>query len=172
MGDKNDKKFDNFGSEATQRDKKIDTRSNILDDTMVNIARNALTPEQAEEYKKVGEFMYNDNTFRQISMGPTIKPSTSIDYIATATESLKAGLDPKDLSRSELQALIEVYGERWFEKFEISEQDAKEVLEINLNISSRQQKRLYKRQCEKQARKEAILEKAKAKTKDKSKKET
>ena len=95
----------------------------LYNNPMVDMAKKALTPEQIEEYKKVGEYMYNNTNYKINEIGSKIKSPQEEDLILYATESLKSGLDPNDLSDDELRALIGVYGEKWYEKFDYREEE-------------------------------------------------
>lgn len=85
---------------------------------MIEAAKKAMTPEQLEEYKKIGEYMYNSVDYKTTtSAGVQIRESKDEDLLLYATEALKAGGDPKDLTEPELQVLCKVYGETWYERF-------------------------------------------------------
>lgn len=86
-------------------------------------ACSSLTPEQIEEYKKMGEYMYNNNDYNINMTGSKIKPPQEQDLLAYAIQGLNAGLEPNMLSGPEIQALTAVYGERWFEKFGFKKED-------------------------------------------------
>jgi len=90
---------------------------------MVQNARKAMTPEQLEEYKKIGQYMYNSVNYKIAETGSQVKPPTEENLILYATESLKSGLSPFDLSDEELRALVQVYGQKWYEKFDFVEDE-------------------------------------------------
>lgn len=99
--------------------KKID----LFNNPMVDMARKAMTPEQIEEYKRIGEYMYNDKAFELFTNGSKIKKSTNTDYLKYAEISLKSGLDPFELSPPEIESLEEAYGSEWFKKFGYNENE-------------------------------------------------
>jgi hypothetical protein len=95
----------------------------LFNNPMVEAARKAMTPEQKEEYKKIGEYMYNNEVYKVIEVGSKIKEADNSQLILYATEALKSGGNPHDLSAAELTALINVYGDRWYEKFGFEENE-------------------------------------------------
>lgn len=126
---------------------------------MIDAARKAMTPEQIEEYKKVGEYMYNSVNYRISEIGSQVKESSEEDLILYATEGLNSGLDPYDLSQEELRALINVYGEEWYNMFDytsdevpkptiqlVTAQDAQQEIERQANTLNKKSK---KKKCKK-----------------------
>ncbi len=121
---------------------------NIFDTNISQIvqrAKNALTEEQKEEYKKIGEYMFTKTNYQTLEMGSTLSDPTEQDILFYATEALKSGGEPKDLSVKELQILSNVYGEKWYEKFGFTENE----LLLNCGVLNRKQRR----QLEKNIRK-------------------
>lgn len=95
----------------------------LFNNPMVEAARKAMTPEQQEEYKRVGEYMYNNDVYKVNEVGSRVKEAGNADLILYATEALKSGGNPNDLSGAELRALIDVYGDKWYEKFGFEESE-------------------------------------------------
>ena len=58
----------------------------LFNNPMVDSAKKALTPEQMEEYKKIGEYMYNNDVFK--SGGNIVNTEESI--LMYAVESLRS----------------------------------------------------------------------------------
>lgn len=99
------------------------TQNDLFTNPMVESARRALSPEQLEEYKRMGEYMYNSVDYKMAACGSQVKESKDEDLILYATEALKSGADPNDLSENELQALCKIYGDQWYEKFGFEENE-------------------------------------------------
>jgi hypothetical protein len=95
----------------------------LFNNPMVEAAKKSMTPEQLEEYKRIGEYMYNNDVYKVSEVGSKIKQPENVDLILYATEAIKSGANPNDLSSSELRALIDVYGEKWYEKFGFEESE-------------------------------------------------
>ncbi len=89
----------------------------LFNNPMVEAAKKSMTPEKLEEYKRVGEYMYNNDVYKVSEIGSKVKQPENSDLILYATQSLKSGGSPHDLSGSELRALIDVYGDNWYERF-------------------------------------------------------
>jgi uncharacterized protein YPO0396 len=90
---------------------------------MIDSARRAMTQEQLEEYKKIGEYMYNSVDYKTAAAGVQVRESKDEDLLVYATEALKAGGDPNDLTEPEIQVLNKVYGEKWYERFGFEENE-------------------------------------------------
>lgn len=108
------------------------------------MAKNALTEEQKEEYKKIGEYMYQTDVSKVKHNGSQVVKVNKADLLIYAESGLRSGLSPKDLTADELASLINAYGERWFERFDISEEEANLVPKM-----CRQQRRELERQAKK-----------------------
>jgi hypothetical protein len=90
-------------------EKKID----LFNNPMVASATKALTDEQREQYRIMGEHMFNTMTFDN-----TPNPQQELrDLLLYTRESLKSGLHPSDLNPKEIQAMYEIYGDKWYEEF-------------------------------------------------------
>ena len=90
----------------------------LYNNPMVTSAINSLSPEEIEQYKRIGEYMYNSIDYKEVGMVSNVKPQNTKDTLLYAEISLKSGLSPFDLSKDELTSLIEKYGEKWYERFE------------------------------------------------------
>lgn len=120
----------------------------FFDNPMVNSAKKALTTEQQEEYKKIGEYMYNNQNFNFVETTHINNKPTVSDLASYAMEAIKAGGHPRDLSEDELQSLKQVYGPKWFEKFDYTEEDIpKGVFEF---LEKPKMNRAQRRQIEKE----------------------
>ena len=103
----------------------------LFNNPMVEAAKKSMTPEQLEEYKRVGEYMYNNDVYKVSEIGSKIKQPENSDLILYATQSLKSGGSPHDLSGSELRALIDVYGDNWYERFGFTDDEVpKPVIQL------------------------------------------
>lgn len=140
----------------------------LYNNPMINAAKKALSPEQMEEYKRIGNYMYNNTNYNTLETTPKINKPTSQELCMYALEFIKAGGEPVNLSEEELNALVQIKGKKWYEEFGFEEKDipkpmielldSKEGLEIvesqlkNLKIT-RQERRAIERKLEKQKNK-------------------
>lgn len=114
--------------EERERNKALRKRdNNLFNNPMVNSARNALTDEQKEEYKKIGEQMYNTVDFNSAGTDPLAE---SVAYIR---EGLKSGLHPSFLPEDEIKVLEEYYGKEWYKHFGYSTLDIDEEADESQN---------------------------------------
>lgn len=105
--------------------------NDLFNNPMIDMAKKALTPEQIEDYKRIGEYMYNSTNYQISETGSKIREPTEENLFLYAVEGLKSGLDPNDLSDGELRALIRFYGDNWYEKFGFKKEDVpKPILEL------------------------------------------
>lgn len=133
----------------------------ILKSPYVDMAKKALTPEQLEEYKRIGNYMYETDVYQKAEFGEKLKEAKVEDFASYATEGLKSGLNPMELSQKEVKALIDQYGKEWYTHFGYTKEEVPEytitaykgqdISELNL---SRQQRRWLERKVEKVKRKE------------------
>lgn len=95
----------------------------LFNNPMVDAAKKALTPEQLEDYKRMGEYMYNSIDYKNAVMDPKVKETKEEDFVMYAVQALKAGGDPNDLTEPEIQGLNKVYGDKWYEMFGLEEHE-------------------------------------------------
>jgi hypothetical protein len=102
--------------------------NDLYDNPMTRAAKNAMTPEQLEEYKKIGEHMYNGVDYKIKEMGSEVKEPSKEELAMYATQALNSGLNPFDLSDQEVKALNEVYGHKWYLNFDYKEDEVPKPL--------------------------------------------
>ena len=129
----------------------------LFNNPMVESARKAMSPEQQEEYKRIGEYMYNNDVYKVNEIGSKVKEAGNADLILYATEALKSGGNPNDLSGAELRALIDIYGDRWYEKFGFEESEVpKPVIQLvttdDAKTAIEKQEKMMKRKGKKNRR--------------------
>lgn len=107
-------------------EKKID----LFDNPMVDAAKKSMTPEQLESYKEMGKYMYSTN-FQVKEAGEKKKPDDA-EIAQYALNAVRSGLEPKELTQRELQALWGICGAKWYEEFGYAKED---VPEVSVNIS-------------------------------------
>lgn len=108
----------------------------LFNNHMVDSAKRALTTEQKDEYKRIGEYMYNNQNYNTVETGQKVKQADSNELLFYAGQALKSGGDPHDLSQPELQSLVHFYGNKWYENFGFSED---EVPKINTQLVTAEQ---------------------------------
>jgi hypothetical protein len=99
---------------------KTTVTGNLFDNPMVKAAREQMTPEQIEDYKKKGEQMYGgiDHTRDFDPFEERLKQSAI--YIISG---LKSGLRPNQLKEDELEVLTQIHGETWYINYGFTKED-------------------------------------------------
>ena len=85
-------------------------KNDLFNNPMVESALKALTPEQLEEYERIGKYMFQTDFTATQGPDPEKEMKEAIFYIR---EGLKSGLHPEDLSPKELEIMYDVYGDDW-----------------------------------------------------------
>ena len=120
---KTDKKKKRMVKKEVVRQNKIN--STLFDNPMVRSIMTKLSPEEIDQYKKIGESLYGEIDFEKSEILSNTAPFISNDVIAYITAGINSGLHPRDIDEAEKNVLKETYGEKWFEKFGYSEDDLK-----------------------------------------------
>jgi len=108
------------------------SKMDLFNNPMVTSALKAMTPEQVESYKKMGEVMYkNMDKMNQENKNLPESFQEATAYIITG---LHSGLHPRDMDINEIILLTNTMGEKWYEQFGYSKEDIPEV-SINLDDS-------------------------------------
>lgn len=111
----NDEKINNEQfAPATMDEMKKYLQDQLFNNEMIKQARESMTPEQLEEYKKKGEEFFANVDFEDKD-GNTIPPVESA--CAYITEGLKSGIHPSYLDDDEKRVMEEIYGKEWYKKW-------------------------------------------------------
>jgi hypothetical protein len=108
------------------------TESNLWNNDMVKNAVNALSPEDKERYKMIGESMYKDVNFdtSQLNDSNSNIPPFLSDATAYILECIKSGLHPSMLNENEKMILTEVLGKDWYTKYGYVEADLTDIVTL------------------------------------------
>lgn len=97
----------------------------LFEGNLAQTALASLTPEQKENYKKIGEHMFGNTDFE--SENPHL--DSVFEQVSFQVKAqLNSGLHPSMLLENEQEIMKEVYGEKWFEKWGYTSDDLKEVV--------------------------------------------
>jgi hypothetical protein len=101
---------------AIARDESATDLVQRMNPDLYNQAKGMMTPEQIEEYKKMGEKMYNTVDFgaSEILNNPDDPLAESVAYIS---EAIKSGLHPSFLDENEVKVMEDACGEEWYKHF-------------------------------------------------------
>lgn len=93
----------------------------LWDNPMVRAARNALSKEDIEKYKKIGEDYFNSVNFETSEVNNSHDPMHEVvNYIESMIQS---GLHISDLTKDEAFMMSEIYGDEWYKKYGYSKDD-------------------------------------------------
>ncbi len=94
----------------------------IWDNPFAKLALNAMTAEQKENYREIGENMYSNVNFEDSKILNT-EPEPMAESIAYISTALKSGLHVDFLNEEEIAVLKDVYGEEWYTRFGYTRED-------------------------------------------------
>jgi hypothetical protein len=99
----------------------------IFDNPVFKKMMDNMSEEDLAEYKRIGEYMYNNQNYEDSERLNNLPPPLS-ESVAYISEGLKSGLHPKELSKDETSVMKEAYGDKWYEKFDYTSEDMKHAL--------------------------------------------
>lgn len=116
--------------------KKVDCISNInkpsqddlFDNPMVRAAMAAMSDEDKEKYRILGEHMYKDVDFEKNTVNTIPEPMA--EAVAYVEMQLKSGIHPSFLEDNEKYLLEDVYGKEWYTKWGYIEADLLEIVTV------------------------------------------
>ena len=101
------------------------SKMDLFNNPMVTSALKAMTPEQVDSYKKMGEVMYKN--MDKMNQENSNLPESFHEATAYIITGLHSGLHPRDMDINEIILLTNTMGEKWYEEFGYSKEDIPEV---------------------------------------------
>ena len=105
--------------------------SDLFTNPMVQQAKQAMTQEQLDEYKRIGEEMYNSISFEDInSQGKFATENAEaieLENVAQTKLMLQSGILPSYLSTQENDMMKNAGGEKWYEQYGFLETDLNRI---------------------------------------------
>ena len=98
----------------------------LWDNPMTRSAMKAMSPEELQRYKDIGESMYGNVNFEASKVLNNIPPPME-EAVAYVEESLKSGLHPTMLEENEIALLVDVRGALWYKMWGYEEEDLTEI---------------------------------------------
>lgn len=115
-------------------DKQPITKSEVSDydlfnNPMVTAALAAMSPEDKEQYRLIGEQMYGNINFEDARYlrNPEVQMS---EALACLESQIRSGLHPSDMSDNEKAVLKDAYGEQWYEKWNFVKEDLTQITTV------------------------------------------
>ena len=104
-------------SKQTQDEKKEEiSQGDLFDNPMVRSALKAMSPEERQRYKEIGEQMYGTVNFVDSKIINEM-PVPMAEAVAHITHGLRSGLDVSDMDMNEIALMVEGYGKDWYKDF-------------------------------------------------------
>ena len=104
--------------------------SELFNNPMVKSALQSMSERDRENYRKIGQSMYNSVNFQDNTILNNMAVSGE-DISLYAIEGLKSGLNPNSLTPLEVSALKDKYGLEWYKKFGYELDDVKDIENIS-----------------------------------------
>ena len=101
----------------------------LFNNSMVRSALSAMSPEQKQHYKEIGEKMYNSMNFKDSEV-LNAAPAPMAEAAAYVIEGLKSGLHPSYLDENEVALMKDLYGEKWYVKWDATEEEMQKIVVI------------------------------------------
>lgn len=103
--------------------------NDLFDNPMVHAALAAMSPEEKENYQRIGEQMYGNMNFEDARF--LINPDAKMNEALACLESqLRSGLHPSDLEDNEKAVLKDAYGDNWYEKWGFVNEDLVKIVTV------------------------------------------
>lgn len=97
----------------------------LFDNPMVRSALKAMTPQQRQRYKEIGEQMYGTVNFTDSKIINEM-PVPMAEATAHIALGLRSGLDISDMDMNEISLMVEGYGKDWYKDFGFEIEDLPE----------------------------------------------
>jgi hypothetical protein len=107
----------------------ISNGNDLFDNPMTRAAISALSEEQKEKYRRIGEAMYSGINFEDQQSLNNMPPPMS-EAVAYLESQIQSGLHPSMLEANEKAILADAYGEKWYEKWGYVEQDLTDIFTV------------------------------------------
>lgn len=106
----------------------------LFDNPMVRAAMSALSAEEKEQYKKIGEQMYGNMNFEDARylINPEVRMTEALECLEGQ---LRSGLHPSDMEENEKALLKDAYGDEWYKKWGFIKKDLDEIVIKNSDIN-------------------------------------
>jgi len=111
----------------TNTQKSTQVGNDLFDNPMVRSAMAALSDEQKQKYKTIGDHLYGRINF---DTGQSLEPpiAEAVAYIET---SLQSGMHPSMLEENDHALLKEQYGDEWYKQWGYVKEDLTEMVTFN-----------------------------------------
>jgi hypothetical protein len=107
--------------------------NDLFDNPMVRAAMNAMSEEQKEKYRILGEGLYGSINFEDEQYINNMPPAMT-QAIMYIENQITSGLHPSMLESNEKELLKDAYGEKWYSKWGYVEGDLTDIVTLHPNL--------------------------------------
>ena len=118
------------------KERSNEKENSLWNNSMITSALNAMSDEDRENYKKLGESMFSNINFETESI--TDKNNVPLflnDAASYICESIKSGLHPSMLTDDEKVVMENVLGKEWYKKYDYTKEDLDDILKLKKSDS-------------------------------------
>ena len=118
------------------KERENEKQNSLWNNSMITSALNAMSDEDRENYKKLGESMFADINFETASI--TDKNNVPLflnDAASYICESIKSGLHPSMLTDDEKVVMENVLGKEWYKKYDYTKEDLDDIVTLKKSDS-------------------------------------
>jgi hypothetical protein len=119
------------------KERENEKQNSLWNNSMITSALNAMSDEDRENYKKLGESMFADINFETASI--TDKNNVPLflnDAASYICESIKSGLHPSMLTDDEKIVMENVLGKEWYKKYDYTKEDLDDIVTLQKSNES------------------------------------
>jgi hypothetical protein len=128
----NNKKVKREKKGKSESKSEIRTTGNLFNNPMIESALKALSPEDLERYREIGEKMYGTVDFEENKILNNMPPPM-YEAGAYICEQLKSGLHPSMMDEDEKRLMEELFGKEWYTKWGYVEGDLTDIVTVFQN---------------------------------------
>jgi hypothetical protein len=103
--------------------------NDLFEGQLAKAALAALSDEDKERYKKIGEELYGTIDFESNQPKSTMSDNM-LEALAYIENQLNSGLHPSDLENNEKDLLKDAYGDEWFKKWNYELGDLTDIITL------------------------------------------
>ena len=103
----------------------------LFNNPMVEAAMAALSDEDKEKYRKMGEQIHSID----YTTGQSEEPAAMVEGAAYLVANLRSGLHPSMMSDTEQKLMTEMHGEKWYSRWGYIEEDLKSIVTVTPKLT-------------------------------------
>ena len=109
-----------------ENNEQVPDGGDLFNNPMIAAAIAALSEEDKEKYRKIGEQIHSID----YTSGKANEPTAMIEGAAYLVANLRSGLHPSMMSDTEQKLMVEMHGEKWYARWGYIEEDLKNIVTV------------------------------------------